>query len=64
MKADTSLTFRLNKKELAKINHIANAIRINRCELAREALALVTEKPELLQTRLNERIESLRALNT
>ena len=63
MKADTSLTFRLNSKELARINRIADAIRINRCELAREALALVTEKPELLQARLSERIESLRATN-
>ena len=63
MKADTSLTFRLSSKELEKVNRIANAIRINRCELAREALALIAEKPELLQARLSERIESLRASN-
>ena len=64
MKADTSLTFRLNKKELAKVNRIADAIRINRCELAREALALVVEQPEILQQRLMQRISGWHSANT
>ena len=61
MKNDQLFAVRMNAEMLANLNKIAAITKMSKSSITREAVQLLAERPDLLQAKLRQRIDTLSA---